>query len=76
MQGGLNATATGTDGDPEVTTTDGPPSFSATDATSPDESHLDPFFAESGWTRDDLVTAATMLNSVLFIVLVYLEVRG
>mgnify|MGYP000049291105 CR=1 FL=1 len=78
MQGGLTATAAETDGEPGVTTTDGAPEFSTTGVTfsATSESHLDSFFAESGWTRDDVVTAATVLNSVLFIVLVYLEVRG
>lgn len=78
MQGGLNATATEADGGPGVTTTDGPPTFSTTGATSPtgSESHLDSFIDQSAWTREDLVTAATVLNSALFIVLVYLEVRG
>lgn len=39
------------------------------------ESHLDSFFNTSGWTRQDAITAATLLNTALFVALVYLEVQ-
>ena len=39
-----------------------------------DLSHLDTFFANSGWTRDDVLVVAAVANVSLWLILLYLEV--
>lgn len=86
MQGGLRAgnekseMQPGTKGAPSdrmhaMTAGDGTPNYAPESSGSGGPSHLDSFFQGSNWTRQDLVTAATVLNTVLFITLVYIEVN-
>lgn len=78
MEHGLVATTTttsaGEPGEFQGTTSGGGgvPAYSSTSAGGP--SHLDSFIEGSNWSREDLVTVATVLNTVLFVTLVYYEV--
>jgi hypothetical protein len=76
QRGEVSATET-TDRLHTMTADAGTTEYSATGSNSGQsvESHLDSFIEQSGWTRQDLVTVATLLNSVLFLALLYLEVK-
>jgi len=68
---GLTATTT------SATTTGGsspPEQPLAVEGNTAEMSHLDSFFAQSGWTREDVLVVAAGMQIALWLVLLYLEV--
>lgn len=65
---GLTATSAATSqpdaGEASITTTSGQAGIS----------HLDSFFEQSGWTREDVLVVAAALDVVMFALIIYLEV--
>lgn len=64
---GASVTTEGTDSSPETTSLQ-------TSSDTSELSHLDTIFANSGWTREDILVVAAALDVVLFALLIYLEV--
>ena len=50
-------------------------SFVAGSTDAADFSHLDSFFAESGWTREDVLLAIGVIQVAAWLALLYLEVQ-
>ncbi len=66
------------DGGENAPTHGGDQTFSTTDAASqspPAESHLDSFFAGSGWTREDVMLLAVLVQALILMVW-FVEVRN
>lgn len=55
------------EGGERASTTGGDHAFSTTDAGSSAESHLDSFFAGSGWTREDLMLVLMLVQAGLLL---------
>ncbi len=61
------------EGGERASTTGGNTAFTTTDAGT-GQSHLDSFFQASGWTRDDVMLLAVLLQAVILIAW-FVEVR-
>ena len=62
------------DGGENASTTGGDQAFSTTGVGGPGESHLDSFFQASGWTREDVMLLAVLVQAVILIAW-FVEVR-
>lgn len=72
---GLTATSTSaTTQSPDVTASQRQPLAATGDRS--EMSHLDSFFANSGWTREDVMVVAAGAQLGMWIMLLYLEVKN